>query len=293
MILAALGVGAVVGCIIGAFLLAPATDEGNSSLDVGGDDEVLLPVGACESAFTDEDDAQYRDAWFGELDESQRKGLYIQHLDEILGFCTDEDETLASAQELFDATAALEEANRRLLDAENELQELRAQGDQGSSRVAELEALVVELEAELEEVRAERDELQEELNETIVELEHQIEQTRRYRNLAEDYRDESIDNQWDAFVNMAKLDICNERWTANARETCWDTVDSVMSVELEAQYSHCVRSDQMAPILMEFTRNEERPPYTRNLSDLEEGRFLRNWSVIFCDPDLPEAGIDD
>jgi len=308
MILAALGVGTVVGAIIGVI----ASPEGGGALgttDEAKDEGVAKPYGWCESEFQNKEDDTVRKDWYGIGDDDDeltelRKNLYLalddsEHelmfLDlpaaeqgEICSLLDDEAEQ--QIRDIIDVNKRLEDANRALLAAEKEIDALRKKGKQKSPRLKELEARVKELEAELEVVTKERDELQSALDSTIVQLENQIEQTRKYRQKAVYYRNESVSNQWLHFKEAAKTNICTERRLKNKRVECQEVLDQLLNKELEAKYSECVKSHQAVPLLREFEKKEARPTYTVALG---ESGYLKDWGVVFCDPTLPEAGDPD
>jgi len=297
MILAALGVGTVVGAIIG-FMATPSVEE------ITQVDDGLLPAEACESAFIRQDDDNYRNDWYSALSPGQRKDLYrslsteekkslFLSLDpefqaDICSMLDDEAEKQVLG--IVEANRRLEAANNELFAAQQELAALKKKSQAGSSRFKELEARVEELEAELVEVKAERDELKSALDQTIVALDRQIERTQKYKRLAVKYRNESVENQWSHFVAEAKLDICNDKAFKGRRESCHEEVSMALPNSMEDRYSTCVKSGQAAPILREFTKKEARPMFTESMGDTG---YLKKWGVIFCDPTLPEAGEPD
>jgi hypothetical protein len=297
MILAALGVGTVVGAIIG-FMATPSVEE------ITEEDDGLLPAEACESAFIRQDDDGYRNDWYTALSPGQRKDLYRALSEEekkqlFLSldpeFQADvcsmlDDEAEKQVLGIVEANRRLEEANNELYAAQQELAELKKKREAGSSRYKALQARVEELEAELVEVKAERDELKSALDQTVAALDKQIERTRKYKNLAVKYRNESVENQWSHFVAEAKLDICNDKAFKGRRESCHEDVRAGLPSSMEDRYSQCVKSGQAAPILREFSKKEARPMYTESLGDTG---YLKKWGVIFCDPTLPEAGDPD
>jgi hypothetical protein len=305
MILAALGVGTVVGSIVGFVAATTLGDDGTAGST---EDGITLPVGACKSAFTDQKDSVHRNDWYGSLDTLQRKTLYkALPSDEHKEFFYSLDAELQadvcsnlldSAEKevlgIVDANKRLEEANAELFDAQQELADLKtaqkAGAVAGRKRIVELEARISELETELVVVKEERDELKSALDSTVAALDTQIKRTQRYKALAVRHRNESVENQWSHFVAEAQKDICNDKAFAGQRESCWDEVSVALPASLEDRYSQCVKSGQAAPILREFSNKESRPTYTESLGDK---RPLKKWGVIFCDPTLPEAGVSD
>ena len=286
MILAALGVGTVVGAIIG-FMASPSVEEATNE-----EAKNLLPVGACKSAFTDADEPQYRLDWYASEDsltEDQRK-LLLKQLDaeEQLRICDWEDEeTKGTLLGVVEANRRLEDANRQLLEAEQQLAAMAKEKKTSGRAWEALKAKVATLEKELEEVKEERDKLQVALDQTVVQLEAQIEQTREWKDRAEYYQTESIENQWGKFTAEAKVAICTDRLRKKNRIECQELIDLNLNKDLELRYSQCIRSAETPPILKEFGKKDIRPLYTEPLGD--KG-YLKDWGIVFCDPTLPEAG---
>lgn len=320
MILAALGVGTVVGAIIGFVV------SGSSGSDASDDDDssnistyqsedgkdITLPEGACESAFTDEDEPKYREKWYGEsLSEMQREALFRGlEAEEQMSLCSLEDnEDMVTAKQLARANKKLREANEELAKAQQELDELRkaqdknkksggqGSGPSASQRIKDLENQVKELQETVEAVQQERDEYKEALDKTVELLNEQIKETAEWKRNTEvaveravHYRKMSNNNQFQAFLQNAEKRICNDVSFKGRRQNCWEHLATTM-LKLEDQYIGCVKTEQAVPVLQEFSKKEAKPAYTTMLSDVDtdKKKYLKNWGVVFCDPTLPEA----
>lgn len=222
------------------------------------------------------------------------------------------DEDLASlCEELTDdeATKAREAQNRveslqtQLQAKEAELAQLKqeAEGDEQKRQAAArkwraMEAEIEELRETLTVAEQERDEARKELKETIVKLDKQIKKSNRlkkkaevFREKAKEYKSESTQNLWSSFKNDAKVQIC-DRGTRKRHEKCHDSVNAAFDARMRDQFTVCVDTYQAVPVLKKAEKDEQLPQFASWLDD--EEKFTKDWYVIFCDPTLPEAGVD-
>lgn len=222
------------------------------------------------------------------------------------------DEDLASlCEELTDdeATKAREAQNRveslqtQLQAKEAELAQLKeeAAGDEVKRKAAAkqwraMEKEIEELRATLTVAEQERDEARKELKETIVKLDKQIKKSNRLKKKAEDFREkakeyktESTQNLWASFKNDAKVQIC-DRGSRKRHEKCHDSVNAAFDASMRDKFSVCVDTYQAVPVLKKAEKDEQLPQFAAWLTD--EEKFTKDWYVIFCDPTLPEAGVD-
>ena len=283
MILAALGVGTIVGGIIGFVVSgssapdAADADGGNgsniSTYQSEDGKEITLPEGACETAFTDEEEPKYREKWYGEsLSEMQREALFrALSAEEQVSLCSlDDNEDMVTAKQLARANQKLREANEELARAQKELDEPRnapdksnksgakSTGPSASQRIKDLEKQVEELQEKIETVQKERDDYKEALDKTVEILNEQIKETAEWKRNTEvaveravHYRKMSNNNQFQAFLQNAEKRICNDVSLKGRRQNCWEHLASTM-VKLEARYIKCVQTEQAVPVLQEF-----------------------------------------
>lgn len=98
-------------------------------------------------------------------------------------------------------------------------------------------------------------------------------------------REENLDQKWTNFVQTAMLQICTG--SIGKVETCRFAVDAALSRH-RRRYKGCVRSGGAVPEVKQSKRGEVIPEaYAVYLN--QSDRELRDWYVLFCDPDLPEA----
>ncbi len=222
------------------------------------------------------------------------------------------DEDLASlCEELTDdeASKAREAQNKvdslqdQLMAKEAELAEMKkeATGDEAARKAAakkwrQMEKEIEELRGTLTVAEQERDEAREELRETIIVLDKQIKKSNRlkkkadtFREKAKEYKEESTKNLWSSFKNDAKVQIC-DRGTKKRHENCHASVETAFSNAMNQKFTVCVDTYQAVPVIKEAEKGEELPQFAAWLPD--DNKFTKGWYVIFCDPTLPEAGVD-
>jgi len=207
------------------------------------------------------------------------------------------DEEKARVLEVQDRVRSLQE---ELADKEAELGQLREQQEVDEAQQVEarrvwreMEAEVASLRVQLAEAEAERDELRVELTETLQDLDRQIAETNRYKQEAIRYKEESTVNLWSAFLNNAKVQIC-DRGSRRRHAKCHESVELALSSEVRERFTTCVDTYQAVPVLQKAEKDEPLPQFAMELP--EDNRFTRKgWFISFCDPTLPEArdpGLD-
>ena len=222
------------------------------------------------------------------------------------------DEDLASlCEELTEDEAAkareaqnrVESLQSQLSAKETELAELQKEAEGDTERAKAAAKKWRAMEKEIEELRStltvaekERDEARAELKQTIVALDKQIKKSNRlkekaddFREKAKEYKSESTQNLWSSFKNDAKVQIC-DRGTKKRHESCHEEVEGAFSSSMRDKFSVCVDTYQAVPVLKESEKGEALPQFAAWLP--EENKFTKGWYVIFCDPTLPEAGVD-
>ncbi len=215
-----------------------------------------------------------------------------------------EDLTEDEASRAREAQGRVESLQSELEAKEAELAQIKkdAAGDEDKKAAArkkwrEMEAEIEELRGTLEVAEQERDQARKELKETIVALDKQIKKSNRlkqkaevFREKAKEYKEESTQNLWSSFRNDAKVQIC-DRGSRKRHENCHAAVDSAFGTRMRDAFSVCVDTYQAVPVLKQAEKDEQLPQFAKWLPD--DNKFTKkNWYVIFCDPTLPEAGVD-
>lgn len=158
---------------------------------------------------------------------------------------------------------------------------------------------IAELRLKLAKAEQERDELKAELQETLVKLDKQIRETNKFKRKAKRYKKEATANLWQAFVADAKVQIC-DRGTRKRHARCHQAVDAAMTDAIRDRFTTCVDTYQAVPVLKQAPksgifgsskRDSKLPAFAEWLPD--DNKFTnKGWYIIFCDPTLPEAGVD-
>ncbi|MEO0606094.1 MAG: hypothetical protein AAF211_31990, partial [Myxococcota bacterium] len=190
----------------------------------------------------------------------------------VIGFVsgssdTDEPAAVADVADIVDADVAeepdeLSGAQQKVADLEREVaektrevSELEAEMDRRASRgaamAAELKQLKLDLanaKSNLKKAIAEKDNLLKNLRMTEAELE----QTRIQRDIA---REDALFNRWQDFLKGSQLEIC-DHGRRKKIEKCRETsMAALSSPDRRDRFSHCVRSGQAAPVIMELEKN--------------------------------------
>lgn len=254
---------------------------------------VALPLGGC-GLFGDEDPEAEIIEISGGVTERQ---ISEEELLKICAELVDDGETKAMK-----AQRKVEDLQNELAAREEELEKLKAQDIKDEKRRAaatkkwrEMEAELETLKTQLVEAEQERDTLRNELKETLVELDKQIAQTKKYKKKAKVYRakaiqykTESTENLWKAFVNEAKVEIC-DRGSRKRHEKCHSAVASAFNSSTRGKFEECVDTYQAVPVLKQLEKGEKMPQFAKPLPD--DNKFTKKgWVIIYCDPSLPEAG---
>ena len=222
--------------------------------------------------------------------------------EELSELCSDETRDERTA--LTGAQARVDTLQEQLAQRETEIENLRAETEKNRARSAgasakyrEMEEKLVSAEKQVEDLtmrlamaEAERDEALVELKETVEALNNQIEQTESARKVARKYKRQSVRNLWAAFVAEGKVAIC-DRGSRKRHAKCHAAVDEALGSEVKDRFTHCVNSNQATPALVKGEKKTDLPTYASMVS--EDSRFTnKGWYIQFCDPTLPEAGLD-
>jgi hypothetical protein len=104
--------------------------------------------------------------------------------------------------------------------------------------------------------------------------------------LTEEYRFESIEYNFERFVNASQLTIC-EKGNRKKLGECRGTVTALMTNGvLEQTFTHCIRSGQETPEVKLMGKEEVLPEFSRFLD--QQDKVVKDWYIHLCDPSLPE-----
>jgi hypothetical protein len=193
-----------------------------------------------------------------------------------------------------EAQRLVEELEERLGSAQAELEDLRLRAETAGeeaalavARAAALEAEVTRLDQALARARGQRDGARAELVEALARLDAQIGQTRMAEQDRDTWKAASHDNLWAAFVEGAKVDLC-EKGTKRGLERCHAAVSATLDATARLRFDDCLERQMTAPVLVRVDAPEAAPegsvPFP---GDSRPGR--QGWHVQFCDAALPEA----
>lgn len=202
--------------------------------------------------------------------------------EELAAACTPVD---ANADELSVAQGKVATLERDVAEQERRVHELEGEmarrSDRGKSMVAEFEKMKTEL-AETKQALVVAQQEKEQLLVKLQQTEAELAVTTKQRDVA---KEDALYNRWTDFLKNAQLEICdkgNRKKLGNCRETVEATL---MTDSRQSQFSHCIRSGQAAPMVLEQEGNTL-PAYAQMID--EEQKQTKGWMVIFCDPTLPE-----
>ena len=213
---------------------------------------------------------------------------------------TPEEMALLCVEQVQPETERARAAQQRVMDLEKdiaakeaELAQMKAQDEKDETRrkaaAKKWKAMEEELNGlrtQLSQAEAERDEIKVRLEETVRDLRRQEQETQKFKEMAKEYKDESIDNKWGGFTAEAKVEIC-DRGTRNRHEKCHEAVDAAIA-PFQERYKACVNSRQAVPILRQLEKKEPLPAFAERLP--EDNKFTKkDWIIIFCDPSLPQS----
>jgi len=196
--------------------------------------------------------------------------------------------TAAAAQEkVATLEAELGEAKARIAAFE----EAEAKGAERSAsarkRGQEMEAEFSRLRVALADAEAERDNLRTELASSLKLLDEQIAQTARVRQERDVWKQASTDNLWAAFVENTKVKLC-DRGSRKSMSKCHEAIAVHMDAEARQRFDHCVAARQSVPALVEIDRRSTPPAFSERLPEGVR-QIGKDWHLVYCDPNLPEA----
>lgn len=209
----------------------------------------------------------------------------------------------ACAPMIAEATSQLEQAHEKVVTLSAEVKskqekvnalesEMKRRSERGAALVAELEAAKKELAEVKEELRVakeEKERLVVQLEQTIAQLEVTEEKLDQQIVMTEMAKEDALVNKYYRFVNDSQLEIC-EKGNRKKLGKCRETVQAQLSTDdVRNKFSHCVRSGQATPSVVEFNKKEQEglPEFAQWIN--QEEKVTKGWYLLVCDPTLPEA----
>ena len=214
---------------------------------------------------------------------------------------TVDDDQAASAAEQRSLDAAPTDPAAAALAAQAQVEQLELQleealfraraAEDGADANPELAAEVARLDRALRKAKGERNAAREDLAQALANLDAQIGLTVEAERQRDTWRSASTDNLWAAFVQSAKVDLC-DRGTRKAMARCQESVATALGGESRTQFDLCVTRQQTVPVLTQIKDGDGVPANSKPFPDGSRlGR--KDWYVQYCDPTLPEAMLAD
>lgn len=181
------------------------------------------------------------------------------------------------------------------LDArEAELAELKAQGEKAKKetrgRIARLEKQIASLKGEIGVADAERTDLRQRLGTALAERDAEVGAHAETQARVVAAEGANSENLWVAFTQQARMEMC-QQVTRKGREACGEKLGTWFDETQHARFSACVSDSRTVPILWHKGNDEEEAPSNAAQVDVDVALFgqRRDWYVLYCDPNLPEA----
>ena len=131
-----------------------------------------------------------------------------------------------------------------------------------------------------------KDQLVEQLTKTVEKLAITEERLEETIEVAEEYRYESIHQNFDRFVNESQLQVC-ERGNRKKLGKCREIVTNILTQpDVKGKFNHCLKSGQATPNVLEQLDDTPMPQFSFYLN--EDDRVVKGWYLLLCDPTLPE-----
>lgn len=193
----------------------------------------------------------------------------------------EEAQTKVSALEI-----RIREKESEVRDLEKEMQGTAKQGDDVASRLEAARAQLTSLETERAAAVAEKQQLLAALQQARQTLASTQIQLAASQAQVVEAREETLDSRWTSFVQDAQLNLC-ATGTSDRVGRCRLNVAEAL-VPHKARFKACVRSDEAVPELRTAIATEDLPEAAVWLARTDPE--IRDWYLLFCDPQLPEAG---
>lgn len=198
-------------------------------------------------------------------------------------------ETATSLEQAQTKVSALEVQIR---DKEDEIKLLEAQIGDRRLQGQDLDVRLEEARVQLLSLQTEREAALREKQALIAALQQAREQLASSRmQLAQsqaqvvEAREATLESRWDSFQRDAKLDLC-KTGSSDRVTRCRELVETSLERH-KKRFKDCLRTDQAVPEIRTARPEEELPVGAMWLARDEVE--LKDWYVLFCDQDLPEA----
>ena len=198
-----------------------------------------------------------------------------------------------TANTLEEAQTKVSALEIRIREKESEVRELEDQmegaakeGDDVATRLEEARAQLTTLESERQAAVAEKQQLLaalQQARQTLASTQMQLANSQAQLVGA---REETLDSRWTSFVQDAQLRLC-ATGSSDRVGRCRESVAEAL-VPHKQRFKTCLRSDEAVPELRTAIATEDLPEAAAWLSRTDPE--IRDWYLLFCDPELPEAG---
>lgn len=193
----------------------------------------------------------------------------------------EEAQTKVSALEI-----RIREKESEVRDLESQMKGAAKQGDDVASRLEEARAQLTSLETERAAAVAEKQQLLAALQQARQSLASAQMQLANSQAQLVGAREETLDSRWTSFVQDAQLRLC-ATGSSDRVGRCRESVAEAL-VPHKLRFKTCLRSDEAVPELRTAIATEDLPEAASWLD--RTNPEIRDWYLLFCDPELPEAG---
>lgn len=193
----------------------------------------------------------------------------------------EEAQTKVSALEI-----RIREKESEVRDLEKQMQGAAKLGDDVATRLEEARAQLTSLESERAAAVAEKQQLLAALQQARQTLASTQIQLAASQAQVVEAREETLDSRWTSFVQDAQLRLC-ATGSSDRVGRCRENVAEAL-VPHKARFKTCLRSDEAVPELRTAIATEDLPEAAAWLARTDPE--IRDWYLLFCDPQLPEAG---
>ncbi len=193
----------------------------------------------------------------------------------------EEAQTKVSALEI-----RIREKETEVRELEDQMDGTAKQGDDVATRLEEARAQLTSLETEREAAVAEKQQLLAALQQARQSLASTQMQLANSQAQLIGAREETLDSRWTSFVQDAQLRLC-ATGSSDRVGRCRESVAEAL-VSHKLRFKTCLRSDEAVPELRTAIATEDLPEAASWLD--RTNPEIRDWYLLFCDPELPEAG---
>lgn len=193
----------------------------------------------------------------------------------------EEAQTKVSALEI-----RIRDKELEIRDLEKEMQGAEVKGDDVAQRLEAARAQLTSLESERAAAVAEKKQLLAALQQARQDLASTQIQLAASQAQVVEAREATLDSRWTSFVQDAQLRLC-ATGSSDRVARCREGVAEAL-VPHRTRFKTCLRADEAVPELRLAILTEDLPEAASWLD--RTNPEIRDWYMLFCDPELPEAG---